>query len=159
MTDFVARTTAKGMMLRTLGALVFVGLGVLMLHASAWLGGLLIVLFGLLAIVNLKATMNPGVSLEISSLGILSRRWSDDLIPWSEVEAVHIWRHRGDHRIVLRLRDPDRFPTSRELGRSAAFANRALTGGDVPISLGGTDRTVAEAMAAVTRWIPDKVQG
>ena len=53
--------------------------------------------------------------------------------------------------IVLQLRDPGRFP-GRGLAAVLAKANRELTGGDISISLTGTDRTTEEALRAINQF-------
>lgn len=91
--------------------------------------------------------------VRIGPSGIGSARWRHGTIPWVEIGDVTIWVHRGQRVIVLHLRDPSRYP---ERGARAvlASANKALTGGDLTLSMVGTDRSFDEAMAAIVRFRP-----
>ncbi len=89
--------------------------------------------------------------VRISATGIYFKSWSEQTIPWSEVVDITIWEFRRQKSIVLHLRHPDRYPSTRLLGIMAG-ANRALTGGDIPISLTGTDGRFAEAMAVISYY-------
>lgn len=53
--------------------------------------------------------------------------------------------------IIPHLRSPSLFPGKGAFGLMGR-ANRALTGGDIGISLSGTDRKFDEAMAAITKF-------
>ena len=89
--------------------------------------------------------------LRISNLGICYRPWSDDVIPWSGILDVTVWQFRGERSIILHLAHPECFPSDRLLGKLAA-ANRMLSGGDIPISLVGTDGDVDKALQVIQAY-------
>ncbi|MEO6247137.1 MAG: STM3941 family protein [Sphingomicrobium sp.] len=110
-----------------------------------------VVFFGLGGVVALKRFLNPREQLEIGSYGVRWFPWSAHVIPWSDITDVTTWRHKQQKAIVLHLRNPPRFQ-GRRLAAAFAGANRTLTGGDIFISLTGTDRTFEEAVSAIARF-------
>ena len=165
MDGFVAHHSRARLALLLLVAIAFVLCGLVMVGAfgeppnasrfsplkMAIVGWLGIAFFGLGAIVIAKRLIEGGEALRIDRTGIAFAAWSDQTIPWSEITDVSEWSLRGQRSIILHLRDPDRFPGKGLLGFSAK-ANKALTGGDVPLSLTGTNRSVDEAIAAIARY-------
>lgn len=91
--------------------------------------------------------------LRIDERGILWRRWSEDTIPWSEVASLRLFNIQRVHFVGLVLRNPERFPSSTILGRSAK-ANRAFTQCDICLEIQGTDRRHAELVSAVESHLP-----
>jgi hypothetical protein len=167
MDEFVAQNSRVRLALFLLGAIVLVWGGLLLIGAFGplrisnrhspevmaafgWFG---IAFFGACAILIAKRLFEGGEALRIDRTGISFAAWSDQTIPWSEITDITEWSFRGQRSIILHLRDPARFPGKGVLG-FAAKANRALTGGDVPISLTGTNRSFDEAVAAITRFRP-----
>jgi len=167
MDEFVAQHSRVRLALFLVGAIGFVGAGLLLIGAFGpprpssryspevmaafgWFG---IAFFGACAILIAKRLFEGGEALRIGRTGISFAAWSDQTIPWSEIIDISEWSFRGQRSIILHLRDPARFPGKGVLG-FAAKANRALTGGDVPISLTGTNRSFDEAVAAITRYRP-----
>lgn len=165
MGEFVAHQSRWRLALFLVGALTFVGGGLWMIgafgpaptsnrhspevtSAVAWLA---ILFFGLCAVVIAKRLFEGGEALRIDRSGISFAAWSDQTIPWSEITDISEWSFRGQRSIILHLRDPGRFPGKGVLG-FATRANRALTGGDVPISLTGTNRSFDDAVAAIARY-------
>lgn len=74
-------------------------------------------------------------------------------MPWSEIIDVTTWSMRQQQMIVLHLAHPERFPGKGLAGRIAG-ANKAMTGGDITISMTGTDRRFDETLAAIN-WFRD----
>lgn len=91
--------------------------------------------------------------LRIDERGILWRRWSEQLIPWSEVASLRLFSVRRVHFVGLVLRTPERFPSSTILGRTAK-ANRAFTNCDVCLEIQGTDRCHDELVSAIESHLP-----
>lgn len=165
MEEFVAHHSRWRLALFLLGAIAFVWGGLLMIgtfgppptsnRASpefmTIFGGFVIALFGACAIAIAKRLFDGGEALRIGTTGISLAAWSDQTIPWSEITDISEWSFRGQRSIIVHLRDPNRFRGKGILG-FAAKANRALTGGDVPISLTGTNRSFDEAAAAISRY-------
>lgn len=159
MFPFVARPSAS-QNLQLLGA------GLALILACAYLAGLLtddyppgreaiawggMAVFGIFTGIILVRTFNNEDLLRIGPSGIWYRDWSDDIIPWREISDVGVWRLRGQNLILLSLVDPQRFPASTTRGRAAAM-DRAITGGDIAITLMASDRTFEEAMAAIETY-------
>jgi hypothetical protein len=165
MEEFVALQSRWRLVLLLLVAMAFVWAGLLMIGAfgppltsnraspefMAILGWITIVFFGLCAIAIAKRLVEGGEALRIGRAGISFAPWSDQTIPWSEITDISEWSFRGQRSIILHLRDPNRFPGKGVLG-FAAKANRALTGGDMAITLTGTNRSFDEAVEAIARY-------
>ncbi|MBD3732778.1 MAG: hypothetical protein IE934_08690 [Sphingopyxis sp.] len=115
---------------------------------SEWIGWLCVAFFGLGGIVALRRMFDGGDVIRISTSGVYFKSWSEQTIPWSEIVDVTVWEFQRQKSIILHLRNPDRFPSTKLLGRVAG-ANRALTGGDIPVSLTGTDGSFEDAMTAI----------
>ena len=164
MDDFVAYTSRWRTSLLMLGSIAFVTGGVWMSGLIApppvsrgspemvmlW-GWVTIVFFGMCAIVSAKIWWRNSEQLRIGQTGIRWSRWCDQTIPWREISDVTEWSYKGTRSIILHLRNPPLFPGRGVVG-FAGRANRALTGGDIGISLAGTDRKFAEAIAAIAQF-------
>ena len=107
-----------------------------------------IIFFGLGTPIIAKKLFSREPHLVIDERGIHSPQWSDATIPWSEITEVTTWFEKT---IVLHLAEPGRFP-GKGLGRILSGANKALTGGNIAISLVGTDREVDDAMTAIASF-------
>lgn len=167
MDDFVAHTSRRRIALLIAGSLGFVAIGVWMaglfgpipalrqmspMVAEFW-GWCAILFFGMCALAGAKLWWANSERLRIGRSGIRWSGWSDQTIPWDEIAAVTEWRYRNTRSIILHLRDPSLYP-GRGFAAFSARANRALTGGDIGISLTGTDRKFADAIAAIARFRP-----
>jgi len=167
MEDFVAKTSRPRMALMVVGSLALAAIGLWMsgllwappvsrraspemVESAGWAG---MILFGLCVVMGAKLWLENSEQLRIGQNGIRYSRWSDQVIPWSEIENVSEWRHKGLRSIILHLRQPSLFPGRGVMG-IAGRANRALTGGDISISLTGVDRSFNDAMAAIQQFRP-----
>lgn len=112
------------------------------------IGWICLIFFGACMIAIGRMFFETGALLRVGPQGIWWKRWSDEIIPWSEITDVTMWQHRGQKFLILHLRDPAQFPAGGSMGW-AGKANRTLTGGDIGITMSGTDRSVSEALAAV----------
>ena len=165
MMDLTARSSPWRMALLLLGAVGFIALGLwltglfgeppqsrrwspAMVHVIGWAA---ILFFGACAIVGAGRALDSGPQLTISVLGIQWRPWSEDVIPWAEIRDVSVWQFGAQKAIVLQLDNPARFPSRAVLGKLAG-ANRAMTGGDISISLTGLDKSFDEAFAAIREF-------
>jgi len=165
MGDFTAHNSRWRLALMFVGCIAFVAAGL-------WMGGALgdapssrrygggvifgvgwfsVLFFGLCAVAVAKRYFDRRSQLKIGPCGVFWRPWSDCTIPWSEIADVTVWKHQRQKAIVLHLTDPVRFP-ARGLTRKFGGANRYLTGGDISISLTGTDRSFEEAMWAIEQF-------
>lgn len=165
MDDFIAYSSRWRTAGLVMGSLVFVAIGLWMIGAigpaptsgrysqslillAGWAS---IIFFGFCAAGWGKRLVDRQAQLRIGAAGIHSAPWSTQTIPWSEISDVGTWSSQGQTMIVLHLRDRTRYP-GRGLAAMLADTNRGLTGGDVSISLTGTDRTVEEALSWVERF-------
>jgi len=114
-----------------------------MVEAIGWIS---ILFFGFCGISWARKLFSAGEVLRIGSAGIRWTRWSGDTIPWSDISDVTVWSYNKQRSIILHLRDPALFP-GRGILAWAAGANRALSGGDIALSLTATDRSFDDAMA------------
>ncbi len=117
----------------------------------AYVGWFCAAFFGACLPVIAKRFFDHDVQLQIGQAGIKWSKWSDTTIPWSEIDRVSVWSHRRQKHIILHLHRPEAFP-GRGIAARLAPANRMLTGGDIGITLVGTDRTFDDAMAAIDQF-------
>lgn len=167
MEGFTARFSKGRTLVMLAGALAFVAAGCWMIGLfgpapvsarfgpaktliAGWAG---ILFFGLCALIFVRRLINDQPALRITPSGIQAAQWSDDTIPWSQITDVTTWTHRTQTMIVLHLRNPEMFP-GRGLAGMLAKANRGLTGGDVAITLTGTNRSLDDALAAIAQYLP-----
>lgn len=165
MDDFVAYPSRGKIALLLLGSLVFVGLGLWMAglfgtppESDRWspemtrlIGWGAVVFFGLCSVGWASRLFDKREQVRIGPQGIRARSWSEKTIPWSEIIEVTTWTYRRQTSIILHLRDRTLFP-GRGVAAVLAEANRGMTGGDIAISLTGTDRKADDALAAIERF-------
>jgi hypothetical protein len=158
---FVARVSRLRTGVLIAGAIGFVAacLWILSLPASeisemaviaAYVG---IPFFGVCAIVGARQLFRTEPVLQIDENGILWRRWSDEVIPWSAIRGMSILEIRRQRSLTLKLVEPERYPGKGLLGLLAG-ANRALSGGDINLNMAGTDRRFDEMLAAIDHFAP-----
>ena len=112
-------------------------------------GWLCIVFCGVVAIGLFPRLVGDDVRVRISASGIYVGAWSDDTIPWSEISRVSTWGSKGKSEIiVLDLSNPDRFPSTTLAGLYWKM-NSLMVGGDIWVSLLGTDGKIGDALAAI----------
>lgn len=116
--------------------------------AVAWL---CVIFFGYCCAIAVKRLFGRGELLRIGAAGVRWTPWSDQTIPWAEITDVTTLSVSGQSGIVLHLRDPARFP-GRSIVAMFAKVDRLLIGGDISISMAGTDRSFGEAMSAISRF-------
>ncbi|MEP3226543.1 MAG: STM3941 family protein [Parasphingorhabdus sp.] len=165
MDDFVANTSRSQTILLSMAAIAFVILGAWMVGAFGAIPGstryspvliyaigwICIIFFSLCAVAWTKKLFDDSEQLRIGATGIRWKKWSGQLIPWTEISNVTEWSYQRQRFIILDLRNPDMFP-SEGLLAWLAKANQRLTGGDIALSLTGTNRNLDEAMAAIDRF-------
>jgi hypothetical protein len=165
MGDFIASNSRYRIVALTLLSVGFVLLGLWLIGAfgpppassrysapmMTGIGWISLIFFGLCGSVWVAKLLDTRAQLEIGQSGIRWRPWSDQLIPWAAIRDVTTLEVQGQKFIVLHLRDPSRFP-GRGLKAALAGVNRRLAGGDIFISLTGTDRAFDDAMDALARF-------
>lgn len=184
MNEFVARTQPMKVLLGIMIAIGFVAIGIWMtgilnkpatpagpiandltiypLPSSSsryppWfivsMGWICVVFFSGLAFVGAIRLTNPADHLRINRMGIMAPSYTDKLISWSDITEVTTWSHRGQKSLIIKLRDPSRFER-KPWRRAIDSLNRGLTGGDIGLSLTGTDRTLKQALEAIETFRP-----
>jgi hypothetical protein len=118
-------------------------------RAFGWFG---LVFFGLCTLFFVKLFFDTDLHVRIDGKGIYWKRWSADTVPWAEIADVSVWEMSGQRSIILHLHDAAKFPSTSMMGKLAG-ANRALTGGDIAITLSGTDGNFDDAMAVIAHWM------
>ena len=165
MDEFVAYPSRWRRVLLAIVAVVFVLFGFMMVGAFGPLsdpaanppavilvfGWLAIVFFGFCGVVWIARLFDTAEQLRIDAMGVRYAAWSRAMMPWQDITNVTIWSSNRQRTLVLHLRDPARYPGK---GLAALFAtiNRKLTGGDVSISLTGTDRSFDDALSAIAHF-------
>jgi hypothetical protein len=167
MEDFVAYPSRWRVWLLTSCAAGFVALGLWLagalgsapqasrysaVYVSA-VGWICTIFFGLCLAMMIRGLFDSSERLRIGAAGVRAPKWSEQTIPWSEILDVTSWSSNGQKMIILHLRDPDRFQP-RTSASMFGSANRLLTGGDVALSLVGTDKSFDEAMEAIAQLRP-----
>jgi hypothetical protein len=165
MQDFVAYPSKWRLALLLLATIVFVVIGLWMIGLfgpppdtgrldpafGTFFGWASVLFFGLCFFVIGRMMTDTDAHVRINQRGIYWKRWSTDTIPWSEVTDVSVWEMQRQKSILLTLRDRDRYPSTTFMGKYAGFS-RLLTGGDIAVTLSGTDGRFDDAMAAIERY-------
>ncbi|CAN5234632.1 hypothetical protein BH10PSE14_BH10PSE14_38310 [soil metagenome] len=113
-----------------------------------------IAFFALCALAAARQLLRTEPVLEIDQAGILWRRWSDQIIPWSAIAAISVLHIRRQRSLTLSLFAPENFPGKGLMGLLAG-PNRAMPGGDISLNLAGTDRGFDDMLAAIDHiWAP-----
>ena len=161
---FVANISRWRTALMVFGCLVGIGAGILLItidyleQLEAWFWGWACILFCALAgLVLIRQLFRTEPVLEINSSGILWRRWSDDRIPWSAIVRAEIKLVQRQKFLSLWLRDPERYRSSRLLGKLAG-ANKAMGFGDIALNLNGTDQSFDAMIDSVSQCAPQLIQ-
>ena len=162
MGDFIAHNSRLRIALLILVSIAFVALGFWMIGAfgpvpsskrysptMVWgIGWICVLFFSLCAIAWVRRLLGDTEQLWIGAAGVHCHAWSDKLIPWAEITNVTTWSYKRQKFLILHLRDPSLFP-GRGIRAALASANRRLAGGDIHISMTGTDRSCDDAISAV----------
>ncbi len=168
MPEFVAKPSKVRIALLLLGALAFVTAGLNMIGVFGtppdshryspalikFVGWASILFFGAAVPISIRMFFDTQDQLRFDAHGIYWKRWSAQTIPWSEITDIGVWEFKRQKSIILNLRDPARFPSTTMMGKLAS-ANRALTGGDIALTLAGTDGRFETAMEVIHHhWPP-----
>ena len=165
MNDFVARASLPRIISLAGACLLFVAGGLWMAgifgepppsrrfspETGVAFGWFVAAFFGLAFFAIARQLFRESELLVLNAQGLRSAQWSEQTIPWVELEEVSTWSHKGSASIVLHLRDPSLFPGRGVLGWLAGV-NRSLTGGDVTIAMTICDKTVEETLNAIEHF-------
>lgn len=116
------------------------------------MGWVSVVFFGFCLAALVKRWFEREEQVRIGRSGIRLARLAGRTILWSEITDVTTWSYKRQRMIVVRLRDPTRFRSDLPFAGALAGINKALSAGDIQISLTGTDRSFDEAMEAIRRF-------
>ena len=116
-----------------------------MTRAVGWIA---ILFFGGGAIVVFRQLFRTDPVLEIDERGILSRRWSDQIIPWSAIvraapNSIHYQKF-----LCLWLDVPERYPPRSTLGKFSRV-NKGMGFGDLTLVTLGTDQSFKRLLEVV----------
>ena len=115
------------------------------------IGWFIAAFFGLILFAIARQIFGEREILVLNTQGLRASQWSNQIIPWTEIEDVSTWSHRGSTSIILHLHDASLFPGSGLRGFLAGF-NRSLTGGDIAIAMTASDKRVAETLDAIQHF-------
>lgn len=88
--------------------------------------------------------------IEVDQGGLLWRRWSNTVIPWSAIADAQVRTMSGQQFLCLTLTEPDLYSSSSLTGRLAGM-NKTMGFGDIAVGVQGTDRPMDELVEAVRR--------
>lgn len=103
-------------------------------------GWIVTVIFGLGLAAFVRQLFRTGPVLEIDGRGILWRRWSDTIIPWTAITRVEVKTMREQKFLSLWLDEPESYAGRSTLGRLSSM-NKGMGFGDVALSMQGTDQS------------------
>lgn len=117
--------------------------------ALVWgLGWLSIVFFGACGLIGARQLFRRTSVLEIDEQGILWRRWSDQIIPWSAVVRAEPSSVYRQNFLCLWLDAPERYPSRSTLGKLSGL-NKGMGFGDIALSMQGTDQSFERLVEVV----------
>jgi len=165
MDDFIARTSPWRIMLLASACLVFVFGGLWMAgifgepplsrrhspETGVAIGWFIAAFFGLAFFAIARELFGAPEQLVLNAHGLRSAQWSEQTIPWDEIEDVSTWSYRGSKSIILHLHNPSLFP-GRGLRGWLAGLNNSLTGGDIAIAMTLSDKGVDETLDAIQHF-------
>lgn len=162
---FVARPSPLKLLLILAGAIALFSAGAALAGffgplekpGFEWFGWFAMALFGACAAVLLLRLFDRRDQIVVDSQGISWAQWSDALIPWNAITEVFEGRTYGQRFVCLRLAHPERFPSTKLLGRFAA-ASKAMGYGDIALNAVGTDKSFESLRDAVFHWWDDNAK-
>lgn len=98
--------------------------------------------------VMLRQLLRTGPVMEIDARGILWRRWSDAVIPWSAIVRAEPRAMYNQKFLCLWLDDPGRYPATSTLGKLSSL-NKGIGFGDLALSMQGTDQSFDRLLEVV----------
>lgn len=104
-------------------------------------------------VAHIPRLFETGEQLRVDGAGIQFSPWSSTAIPWPQIKKVTLRSYSRSDYIVFHLENRRLFP-GKGLAKLLAGLNRMMTGGDICISLSGTDRSYDEAISAIARYKP-----
>ncbi|MCR5869886.1 MULTISPECIES: STM3941 family protein [unclassified Sphingomonas] len=107
-----------------------------------------ILLFSGFAVIGIRQLFRDGLVMEIDARGILWRRWSDQVIPWSAITRAEPRAIRGQQFLCLWLDAPERYPARSTLGWLASL-NKGMGFGDIALAVQGTDQSFQRLLEVV----------
>jgi hypothetical protein len=125
------------------GALLFVALGLALWQDPRpdreFAGALAIGFFGLLAVISVPRLFRSGIVLTIDAAGVLDRRVTDRVIPWTAISDVSRQSVRNQAFCVLTLTRPVTEFIDNPVKRLMQALNAPFTGGGITVGGKGLD--------------------
>lgn len=111
-------------------------------------GWICVLFFGALVMKAATRLTGPNEILRINRTGIQVPAFCDRIIVWADIAEITTWSHQGQKALVLRLHNPEEYPRT-GFQRFWDGLNKSIAGGDIGISMTGTDRTLKQALEAI----------
>lgn len=102
--------------------------------------------------VMLRQLLRDGPVMEIDDRGILWRRWSDQVIPWSAIVRAEPHAVYNQKFLSLWLDAPERYPARSTLGKLSRM-NKGMGFGDLALSMQGTDQSFDRLLDVVGAYL------
>lgn len=115
---------------------------------SRAVGWLVVLCFGVGGVVIARQLFRSEPVMEIDSRGILWRRWSDQVVPWSAIVRAEPRAVYNQNFLCLWLDAPERYPARSTLGKLSGM-NKAMGFGDLSLSMQGTDQSFDRLLEVV----------
>ncbi|WP_447728060.1 STM3941 family protein [Sphingomonas koreensis] len=116
-----------------------------MTRAVGWIA---ILFFGACAIVIFRQLFRVEPVMVIDERGILWRRWSDQVIPWSAIVRAEPNSIHYQKFLCLWLDAPERYPPRSTLGKFSGI-NKGMGFGDLALAMQGTDQSFKRLLKVV----------
>ena len=157
---FVARFSPYRLLFLSALSLGFVVLSLWMIGAFGsypdnglgWGGWLGLIFFGPCTVILLRRVADRRPQIIADSRGLYWRAWSEEVIPWSELNGITVHHVQRQRLIGLRLRNRAAYPPTTKLGQLARY-NAELGFSDVTLSAQGLDRSFDELHRAINHQL------
>lgn len=116
-------------------------------------GWVCLIFSGVCVVAYISRLLEAGQQMRVDASGILFSQWSDATIPWSQISDVTVRSYQSSRFIIIHLKNRRLYP-GKGLTGLLAGPNRMMTGGDISLSLSGTDRSYDEAISAIEQYRP-----
>jgi len=117
--------------------------------AMVWgFGWFVILFFGAAGLAIFSQLFRTGPVMEIDERGMLWRRWSDQIIPWSAIARTEQRAVYNQKFLCIWLDRPEQYPTRSRLGKLSGL-NKGMGFGDIALSMQGTDQSFKRLVEVV----------
>jgi hypothetical protein len=101
--------------------------------------------------------LNRRVILAFDSKGVLDQRIGPNVIPWSEIDEIYLFRARSQRFLAVVVDDPDKFAAPTHWAdKLSLWMNRMIGLPRFSLALMGLDGSTAHILEAMTAHLPDQ---